>query len=119
MNGQDFPGEPLTPVFTGDNQNFLQEYLSLFEVSGKRLKNEDICITRDTYKDGNCLIGFNFRPDLSPDSYMRGPNQIGNFRVELAWRTALPETINLIFYLVYDARILYDRDRNVIPDFNP
>lgn len=119
LNGIDLPGERQSLNFTGDNESHLDAYLSLFEVNGKSQREGSISFTRNGYKNGNMMIGFNFRPDLSNDHCIKGPNQKGNFRIELQWRTPLPETINIVLYLTYDCAILFDRDRNIFMDYNP
>ena len=63
-------GEP-TPqtAFNMDVENgdYLQGLLSLHRVSGKLIENTDTGITRDSYREGYNLIGFDVDPTTSPN----------------------------------------------------
>ena len=45
-----------------ENGDYLQGLLSLYRVSGKHMENTDIGITRDSYREGYNLIGFDVDP---------------------------------------------------------
>ena len=63
-------GEPTAQtVFNMDVENgdYLQGLLSLYRVSGKLMENTDIGITRDSYREGYNLTGFDVDPTTSPD----------------------------------------------------
>ena len=40
---------------------------SLYKITGKTMENSDIGITRETYRQGYTLIGFDVDPTTSPD----------------------------------------------------
>ena len=50
-----------------ENGIYLQGLNSLYKITGKTMENSDIGITRETYRQGYTLIGFDVDPTTSPD----------------------------------------------------
>ena len=65
VNGESTP----RPSFKLDVGNgiYLQGLNSLYKITGKTMEISDIGITRDTYRQGYTLIGFDADPTTSPD----------------------------------------------------
>ncbi len=73
---------------------------------------------RRQYEKGFTLFGF----DFTPSGTARGALTIikqGNLNLNLKFKTALPEAVNIIAYLVYDATISINNARQAIFDFSP
>ena len=112
--GLQYPNKPLKPDF--ESNLYLRSYMTLFE--GTNLLNADKGhgITRDSYKNGYTLYAFDLTPDMAEGSHV-DPIKHGNLRMDLHFKNALPETVNVIVYAEYDNVIQLDRARNVIVDF--
>jgi hypothetical protein len=112
--GMQYPNKPLKPDF--ESNLFLRSYMTLFE--GTNLLNADKGhgITRNAYKNGCVLYAFDLTPDMAEGSHV-DPIKHGSLRMDLHFKNALPETINVIVYAEYDNVIQLDRARNVILDF--
>ena len=59
----------------------------------------------------------NLNPDLSMGSGCAQAYRNGNLRLELKFKTALPVTINVIVYGLFDASLEITKLRNVQTDY--
>ena len=89
MGGEQFPGKPLTPDF--DSDLFLRSYMTL-------------------------LYAFDLTPDMTEGGHVDLIKH-GTIRMEIHFKEALAQTVNVIVYAEYDNLIQIDRARNVITDF--
>ena len=78
-------------------------------------------IDREKYADLYTFFGFNFCPDLADDCNTSGHLSLinrGTLRLEMHFKKALPETINVLIFAEYDNIIEINKDRNAITDFS-
>ena len=73
-------------------------------------------ISLEEYSKGFTLFAFDLTPDLDEGSHFHLVKQ-GNLRLELHFKTGLPQTINVIVYAEFDV-IEIDKARNVLFDYS-
>ena len=114
VDGRQIPSKPFQPNFEDDL--FVRSYMSLFSSTGKMWQDEGNGLTHSDYRHGYTFFGF----DLTPDQ-CDGPCfhlvQKGNLRIELHFRDALPNTVNVIAYAEFESVLEIDKSRNVIYDY--
>ena len=96
---------------------YLSAYVSLFNATGKHLKDEGLDIDREDYPNGYCLYAFDLTPDLGEEDHFNLAID-GTVRLDIAFRAALANTINVVVYAEYDSLLEISRDRSIIQDFN-
>ena len=97
--------------------HYLSGYSSLYNATGKHLKDEGLDINRDDYPHGYCLYAFDLTPDLGEEDHFN-LSVDGTVRLDVAFRTALARTINIIVFAEFENVIEIDRNRNILQDFN-
>ena len=70
--------------------------------------------TRDNYKNGYTLLGFNLDPTVTMDYKHLPLIKKGNLQLELKFAEALPNAINIIVYACFPYKFEIDVARNVI-----
>ena len=90
--------------------------MSLYSGTGKQNKDEGNQIDRSDYANGYALYAFDLIPDLAEEGYFNLARE-GSVRVDMTFRVALPNTINVIAYAEFENVIEIDRNRNVIFDY--
>ena len=111
VDGESVPTIPLELNFT-DNK-YLQGLMSLYQVSGKLNEDADIGITRNSYREGYALIGFEVDPTSSTDFTYLGQRKTGRTRLEISFSRPLPKAVSLILYAVFPQNIIIDESRVV------
>ena len=109
-------GEPTThPPLQLDvaNGNYIQGLNSLYRVTGKLMENTDLGITRESYKQGYTLIGFDVDPTTSPDFRYIGKPRQGHTKLEIKFKTGLVEPVTLILFATFPEIMCIDAARNV------
>jgi len=114
VNGESLPGQPIKTDF--QNDIYIEGYRSLFAASGKLNRDEGIDISREDYKSGYTLFGFDVSPSICNGGHTE-PIKQGTLKIELEFQEALPSTISIILYADFDANISVDKFRNVIKDY--
>ena len=115
VDGKQIPAKPLTPDFT--NALYTRSYASLFTGTGFMGHDRGNQITYDEYANGFTLFAYDLTPDLDDGGQFHLVKQ-GNLRLELHFKTALPETINVIVYAEFDNVVEIDKARNVLFDYS-
>ena len=114
LGGEQYPSKPLMPNYS--ENHFLRSYMTLFEGTGMLNDNRGHGIRRSDYKDGFALYAFDLTPDMTEGSHV-DPIKHGSLRMDIHFKSALSETVNVIVYAEYDNVIQIDRARNVILDY--
>ena len=99
VNGEATP----RPSFKLDvaNGTYPQGLNSSYKISGKTMENTDIGITRETYKEGYTLIGFDVDPTTSPDFRYVGKPREGHTKLEIRFKNGLPTPVTVILYATF------------------
>lgn len=111
VNNEPTPRPPFKLDF--ENGEYMEGLLSLYRVSGKLMENTDIGITRETYRQGYSLIGFNVDPTSSPDFRYIGIPKQGHTKLELKFKRHLPAPVTLILYATFPETMEIDKYRTV------
>ena len=106
------PKQPFN--FDVRDNGYLEGLHSLYEVTGKWMKNTDMPITRDNYRQGLFLVGFDIDGATSPNltSYV-GENKSGRSRLMIRFKKPLPFNVTLIVYAAFQETAQIDFTRNV------
>ena len=78
--------------------------------------NEGIDISRDEYKNGYTLFGFDLSPSICNGGHSE-PVRQGTLKIELEFQKALPSTISIIAYAEFENTITVDKFRNVTKNY--
>ena len=113
-NGETVPWKPLRPRFNTPNaQDHIMAYQTLFQSTNILHKNQGIPINREEFTSGYSLFAF----DLSSYGTHLNSIQTGSVRLELQFKNALPNTVNLVVYAEWDSMVEINKSRHVISDF--
>ena len=115
VDGMQVPTKPLKPLLEY-NEDVLS-YASLFMGTGQMGRDDGNDISREEYAHGYTLFAFDLTPDLDDSGHFHLV-KTGNLRLELHFKQALDETINVIVYGEFDNVIEIDRARNVLFDYS-
>jgi len=103
--------EEYNPDFA--NNKFAREYTALYKAMGIYNQADSIDITKNEFKNGFTIFGFN----LTPDGHASGHVQVthnSNVRLDLKFSTALATSINLVAMGIFDANVQITKERKVI-----
>ena len=96
-----------------NNCQYIEGLQSLYKVAGKCNENTDLGITRESYRQGFCLIGFEVDPTSLADFQYIGKHRSGRTRIALRFHKSLQKTITVIVYATFPDLMLIDRTRAV------
>ena len=113
-NGVQIPQKPYTPDF--ENGCYSREFLSLFQGTGRHFSDNGLGIAHSDYKEGNCLLVFDFTGDLSDCGAFHMIDK-GSIRLELRFARALPASVNVVVLAEWDSCLRITRDRSVGLDY--
>ncbi|XP_060100311.1 uncharacterized protein F54H12.2-like [Heteronotia binoei] len=114
LDGEQVPTKPLQPDFEGGN--CVREYMQLVQAAGKHMKDRSLLVNHEEFAEGYTLFAF----DLSPDQECADHYSLiktGNLRAEVRFARALPHTVNMIVYGVFDNVIEINHRQNVLFDY--
>lgn len=114
-------GEPIhnRKAFTPDFEKdlFSRSYNSIFTGTGIHHENESLSITPQLFKQGCTLFVWDLTPDLCGSDHLH-PRKQGTLNLELRWKEALSETINVIIYSSFQNHISINNTGEVTSDFS-
>ena len=110
VNGQSVPRQAPTLDFSG---NCAVEYHNFVQAIGLYQCNQQIPISPQEYKNGFTIFAFNFMPDQELTMHKQ-PYVKANMTLEMQFKTALKEVVNVITIAYYDSQIEITKARNVI-----
>ena len=113
VNGRSIPSKPLTPNFSAGH--VLECYETLFHALGCGYEDWENDITLEQYINGFTLFAFNLAADNCPHN---NSSVSGTVDISLRFRTALSETVSVVFYAQYENSIFIDQHRNVVTDIS-
>lgn len=114
LNGKSFPSTPHTPIFTGNNANFMREFYSLFDSLGIHHGNKGLPINRNEYPEGFCM----YSSDLTSNRSAGNGAQInlikqGTLGIKMQFSDDLDVAYTLVTVAELDAMYEIDKMRNV------
>ena len=115
VDGRQVPATALRPDFT--NNLYARSYTGLYQAIGKLGQDEGPSISYSDYGKGFTLYGFDLSSDLSSTQDHFNLVKQGNIRIDIRFKNALTETVNLVLYLVNQTVLEIDKSRTVIYDY--
>ena len=113
VNGIPTPKRPIR--LDVKNNKYLDGLLSLYRVTDKIWDNTDLGITRQTYKDGLTLLGFDVDPTSSSDFRYIGVTKIRHTRLELKFHKEISKPLVCIVYATFPGVIQINEARVAEP----
>ena len=111
-----FPTHPFKLDFK--NNQYIRAFDQLFEALDLARDNKGNGITREGFKNGQCLIAFDLTPD-EDDSGHWDLIKEGTTSIEISFADRIPDTgIEVIVYAEFDNLVMLDKHRNVMYDYN-
>ena len=98
--------QPMKLDFQDDQ--FIDGYRSLFMTSGKLNTKEGIDITREEYKKGFSLFGFDVSPSICNVGHTE-PKRQGTLKIDLEFQEVLQSTISIIVHAEFENNIIIDK----------
>ena len=117
VNGHPYPTIPFQPNVSKNHT--LREYYSLMDAANQTGTSTYLDIDRDDFNNGYGIFGINLSPDLSDGCGMTGhigPIKEGSLRVQVIFKSPLPETVTMLTYCEFDSIFQIDANRNPIVD---
>ena len=110
VNGTLVPNTVFQPDFAAGK--CMREYMHFMDNIGINHENESNMIDFETFKKNTALFAYDFSPDLC-HNYHRHNDQSGYVNLELQFKTALTENINVIIYGTFNQTITIDANGKV------
>lgn len=115
VNGRDYPMEATKLDFS--KGEYLVGYMNMIQNLEEYCKSDcNTTITAEGFAKGNTFFVFNFTPDLSYSASYGQQYRQSNFRLDVKFMKALPETINVVMYALYDGKIEITKDNAILAD---
>lgn len=108
-------GYPFRPDFK--NNLYVCDYMNAMEVFKYSNTQEDNGLTKEDFGNGYTIYAFDLTPDKSLGDSHSQANFSKDFRLDLKFEKALPSTINVLMYAVYDTAIEITALRDVITHY--
>ena len=111
VNGESVPSRPLQLDF-GTNRGYIPAYVRLFESCGKWNKDAGLYISREDFGKGYSFFAFNIGPCFFGEDYLNLIRR-GNTRLELKFKTATPEVINVVVFSTFSSLLEISKSRDI------
>jgi len=108
-------GYPFQPDF--EKGHYVCDYMNAMEVFKYSNTQEDNGLTKEDFGNGFTIYAFDLTPDRSVGDSHRQANFAKDFRLSLKFAKALPSTVNVLLYSVYDTLIEITKLRDVITHY--
>ena len=106
------------PPFEPDsaNNDYLQEYMSVFQSNGLLGKNCILPITYEEYKSGYSNLQWNLCDNRK--GMNSNPDPRGNLKIEVKFATKTSEAINVVLYGIFDGSVMIFGDDTTVTNYN-
>ena len=106
------------PAFEPDfaNNEYLLEYMSLFQSNGLLGKNGILPISYDEYKSGYTHLQWNLSDNRH--GLNSSPDPRGNLKIEVKFTTKTTEAINVLLYGIFDGTVMVFGDSTAVASYN-
>lgn len=114
VDGKPIPQKPFSPNY--QTHQYLREYHALYEAFGVDFENRGLGFSRNEFATGYNIYSIDTTPDPGAKNSISLPRN-GTIRIEVKFRQALQETVDLVFMSAYDSFIEFDEHNNVLFNF--
>jgi hypothetical protein len=109
------PFPPFEPDFA--KNDYLEEYMSVFQSNGLLGKNCILPITYDEYKSGYTNLQWNLC-DNCRQGVNSNPDPRGNLKIEVKFADKTKEAINVVLYGIFDGSVMIFGDDTTVTNYN-
>jgi hypothetical protein len=95
---------------------FTRAYHSLFTAVGGEVGDNGLDLTKEDYKNGNCLYAFDLSADLCNGDHFNLV-RIGNTRLEIDFSKGVPDNLTVVVYFEYENIIEINKNRKILFDY--
>ena len=88
----------------------------MFSSTGKVWQDEGYGLSRSDFRHGYTFFDFDLTPDECDGACFHLVQQ-DNLHIEMHFRDALPNTVNVIAYAEFESVLEIDKSRNIIYDY--
>jgi hypothetical protein len=99
-----------------DKDIYTRAYHSLFTAISGDIGDHGLDITKEDYKNGNCLYAYDLSADLCNSEHFNLV-KIGNTRLEIDFSKGVPDNVTVVVYLEYENIIEINKNRKIIFDY--
>ena len=96
----------------------MQDYIQAMDVFKFTNTHDGNGLTMHEFGNGYTIYAFDLTPDKSLGDSHRQATSTKDFRLQLKFGTALPSTVNVLLYSVYDTAIEITKLRDVITHYS-
>ena len=108
------PFPPFEPDFA--KNDYLREYMSVFQSNGLLGKNCVLPINFDEYKSGYSNLQWNLCDNRN--GVNSNPDPRGNLKIEVKFATKTTEAINVVLYGIFDGSVMIYGDDTTVTNYN-
>ena len=105
------PTRPFQPDYA--NNDFLREYINLFEETGMKQGNNIVDISMEDFKNNFCFYAFDLTPDKCNQEHAHAARN-GNISIEFGFKEAPTENLYMVIYTTHRQTIEIDANKNVL-----
>ena len=99
-----------------EKRQYIEGYQSLFQVSGKHLVDAGFDFTRNDYRLGYALFGFDQTATLGNLDHFE-PTKRGSLKIEIEFQKPLETTVTVIVFADFENVLSIDKFRNVLKQY--
>ena len=114
-DGELVPGQVFTPDF--DKDLYSRSYAALMRVLNLFNTDDSNGLTLEHFKNGYTLFGFDLTPDAQCSAPYRSIHFSSSLRLEMNFSKALPKTITVMLFAVFDSRVEITALRDIITSY--
>ena len=115
-DGKNIPGAPIEPNF-GEGR-YLRSYIQTMKAFNYWNTDDTNGLKPNEWAGGYNIYAFDLTPDKEAMSDCLHAHVGNNYRLELKFQKALPNTINVLVYTITDSQIEITKTRDVITHYN-
>ena len=111
-DGQSVTGRPFTPDF--NHGKAMRSYMQTMQTFGYYNNDDTNGLTLEEFTKGYTIFAFDLTADRDIAASHRQGRTTKNLRLDLSFKKATAETINVLLYAVYDSKIEITQQRDAI-----
>ena len=114
-DGECVPGRPFTPDF--EKKQYCRSYVNTMTTLKYFNTDDTNGMTLEEFANGYTIYAYDLTPDNNISASYKQAISTNNLRLELAFEDALPNTINVLLFGVFDSHIEITKLQDVIPAY--
>ena len=115
-DGELVPGQVFELSFSKDS--FRTVYMHTMRTLNFFNSDDSNGLTLHGFENGNSLYAFDLTPDANCHAKYRSVSRNSSLRLELRFEKALPETVNVLLFAIFDSKLEITKLRDIILSYN-